>query len=326
MRISSIEIIPIRLPLQEPFIISYGTFPDVPTVLVRLKTDDGLVGWGEGTPDAFVTGETFGGVVETLREIAPALLGRDPRDRTGAMRAVEARITGAPTARAALDIALHDLAGRAAGLPIWALLGGRARAAPRSRASSASRRPRRWPPMPLRHVADGFRTVKLKLGQADDIAADVARVAAVRAAIGPTIAIKIDVNQGWRTPGIAIGAARRIAPYDPAYIEQPVAAHDLEGLAEVRRQTGVPIMADEAIGSAHDALRAVSLRACDLINIKLMKSRRPARRAGDQHHRRDRRDRLPGRHDGRVGDRLGGGSALRAWPCTTSRPSRWAGR
>src|SRR3954452_19570905 len=127
MRITAIDIIPIRLPLYEPFIISYGTFPDVPTVLVRLTTDSGLVGWGEGTPDAVATGETFGGATETLRAIAPALLGRDPRDRSGAMRAVEARIGGAPTARAALDIALHDLAGRAANLPIWALLGGRAR-------------------------------------------------------------------------------------------------------------------------------------------------------------------------------------------------------
>lgn len=272
MRIVGIAIIPIRLPLHEPFIIAYGTFPDVPTVLVKLTTDDGVVGWGEGTPDAFVTGETFGGTVETLREIAPALLGRDPRDRTGAMRAVAARITGAPTARAALDIALHDLAGRAAGLPIWALLGGRARTVAEISRVVSLKEPNAMATDAVAHVAAGFRTVKLKLGQADQIATDVARVAAVRAAIGPAIAIKIDVNQGWHTPGIAIDAARRIAPYHPAYIEQPIDAHDLDGLAEVRRQAGVPIMADEAIGSPRDALRAVQLRACDLINIKLMKA------------------------------------------------------
>lgn len=272
MRITTIEIIPIRLPLHEPFVISYGTFPDVPTVLVRLVTDDGFVGWGEGTPDAVVTGETFGGTVETLRVIAPALLGRDPRDRTGAMRAVEARIGAAPTARAALDIALHDLAGRASGLPIWALLGGRAREYTTISRVVSLKTPDAMATDAARHVAAGFRTVKLKLGQADDIAADVARVAAVRAAIGPAIAIKIDVNQGWRTPGVAISAARQIAQYHPAYIEQPIDARDLEGLADVRRLTGVPIMADEAIHSPHDAQRAVALRACDLINIKLMKS------------------------------------------------------
>jgi L-alanine-DL-glutamate epimerase-like enolase superfamily enzyme len=118
-----------------------------------------------------------------------------------------------------------------------------------------------------RHVADGFRTVKLKVGQAEDVPLDVARVAAV----GPGVAIKIDVNQGWRTPGTAIRAIRQLVPFDPAYVEQPVEQRDLEGLAEVRRACGVPIMADEAIHGPHDALRAVGLRACDLMNIKLMK-------------------------------------------------------
>ena len=272
MRIARIAIVAVRLPLTEPFVISYGTFPDVPTVLVRLETDEGLVGWGEGTPDAVVTGETFGGVAETLREIAPALLGRDPRDRSGALRAVEARVTGAPTARAALDIALHDLAARAAGLPVWALLGGRAREATTISRVVSMKSPEAMAGDARRHVAAGFRTVKLKVGQADNVALDVARVAAVRAAIGSDIAIKIDVNQGWRTPGTAIRAIRQLVPYDPVYIEQPVDQRDLEGLAEVRRACGVPIMADEAIHGPHEALRAVGLRACDLINIKLMKS------------------------------------------------------
>ena len=271
MRITRITIIAVRLPLTEPFVISYGIFPDVPTVLVRLETDEGLVGWGEGTPDAFVTGETFGGVAETLREIAPALLGRDPRDRSGAMRAIEARITGAPSARAALDIALHDLAARAAGLPLWALLGGRAREAATISRVVSMKSPEAMAEDARRHVAAGFRTVKLKVGQADDVARDVARVAAVRAAIGPDIAIKIDANQGWRTPGTAIRAIRQLVPCDPVYVEQPIDGHDLEGLSEVRRACGVPIMADEAIHGPHDALRAVGLRACDLINIKLMK-------------------------------------------------------
>lgn len=271
MRITRVAIIAVRLPLVEPFVIAYGTFPDVPTVLVRLETDEGLVGWGEGTPDAFVTGETFGGVAETLREIASAVLGRDPRDRSGAMRAVEARITGAPSACAALDIALHDLAGRAAGVPVWALLGGRAREAATISRVVSMKAPEAMAEDARRHVADGFRTVKLKVGQAEDLPLDVARVAAVRAAVGPGVAIKIDVNQGWRTPGTAIRAIRQLVPFDPAYVEQPVDQRDLEGLAEVRRACGVPIMADEAIHGAHDALRAVGLRACDLMNIKLMK-------------------------------------------------------
>ena len=82
MRITGVEIIPAKLPLLEPFVVSYGTFPDLATVLVRLETDGGLIGWGEGTPDPHVTGETFEGVAATLRHLAPALLGRDPQDRS----------------------------------------------------------------------------------------------------------------------------------------------------------------------------------------------------------------------------------------------------
>ena len=127
MRITGVEIVPVKLPLLEPFVVSYGTFPDLATVLVRLETDEGIIGWGEATPDPHVTGETFEGVVATLRQLAPALLGRDPLDRSAAMRLLGLRAAGVPTAKAALDIALHDLVGHVAALPVWTLLGGRAR-------------------------------------------------------------------------------------------------------------------------------------------------------------------------------------------------------
>jgi L-Ala-D/L-Glu epimerase / N-acetyl-D-glutamate racemase len=271
VRITGIEIVPVKLPLLEPFVVSYGTFPDLATVLVRLETDGGLTGWGEGTPDPHVTGETFEGVVATLRHLAPVLLGRDPLDRSTAMRLLGSRVAGAPTAKAALDIALHDLAGHVAGLPVWALLGGRAREALSISRVISLKSPEAMAIDATRHVAAGFRTVKLKVGDARDIRGDVRRVAAVREAVGPDIGIKIDVNGGWHTASAALGAARGIAPYEPEYVEQPVDRRDLEAMAEVRRLSGVPVMADEAVLDARDALRAVRLRACDLINIKLMK-------------------------------------------------------
>jgi L-alanine-DL-glutamate epimerase-like enolase superfamily enzyme len=123
-----------------------------------------------------------------------------------------------------------------------------------------------------RHVAAGFQTVKVKVGDAQDPELDVDRVAAVREAVGPKIGIKVDVNQGWRAPGVAIAAIRAMAPSHPAYIEQPVLWWDLEGLAEVRRQTGATIMVDEGCHGPRDMLRAVGLRAADLVNIKLMKT------------------------------------------------------
>ena len=235
MRITGIEIIPIQLPLTEPFIISYGTFPNVESALVRLETDAGITGWGEGTPDAVVTGETFGGVVETLKAIAPALLGRDPRDRGACMAAIDARVGAAPTAKAALDIALHDVVGRASGLPLWALLGGRSKPHLTISRVVSLKDPDAMADDAERHIASGFRTIKLKVGVADDTRSDVRRLAAVREAVGPQVKIKVDVNQGWRTAGVAIQAARGMAQYEPEYIEQPVDWRDLEGLAEVRR-------------------------------------------------------------------------------------------
>lgn len=272
MNISSVEVIPVRLPLREPFVIAYATYPDVLSVLVRVRTEDGGEGWGEATPDPNVTGETWSGVAETIRgDLAPVLLGRDARHREAILAALDRRVEGAPAAKAALDIALHDLISRAMGAPLWQLLGGKARESLQisrvisigalDEMSAAARR----------HVADGFRTVKVKVGDPDNPMLDVQRVAAVREAIGPEIGLKVDVNQGWRSPGAAIGAIRAMAPTMPAYIEQPVRWWDLEGLAEVRRQTGAVIMIDEGCHGPRDMLRAVSLRACDLVNIKLMK-------------------------------------------------------
>jgi L-alanine-DL-glutamate epimerase-like enolase superfamily enzyme len=273
MIISSIEIIPVRLPLREPFVIAYATYPDVLSVLVHVRTREGAEGWGEATPDPNVTGETWAGVAETIRhDLAPALLGRDARHREAGLLALDARVEGAPAAKAALDIAIHDLISRAISIPLWQLLGGKARDAleisrvisigPLEEMAAAARR----------HVAAGFQTVKVKVGDAANPMLDVERVAAVREAVGPAIGIKVDVNQGWRSPGAAIAAIRAMAPSRPTYVEQPVLWWDVEGLAEVRRQTGATIMIDEGCHGPRDMLRAVSLRAADLVNIKLMKT------------------------------------------------------
>jgi L-alanine-DL-glutamate epimerase-like enolase superfamily enzyme len=272
MIIASVEIIPVRLPLREPFIIAYASYPDTLSVLVRIRTRDGAEGWGEATPDPNVTGETWGGTVETLRrDLAPALIGHDARHREAALHALDARVEGAPAAKAALDIALHDLVAQAVGIPLWQLLGGRTRDTLQISRVISMDEPAVMAAAAKRHVADGFRTVKVKVGNAANPLLDASRVAAVRQAVGPEIAIKVDVNQGWRSPGTAIAAIRAMAPSLPAFIEQPVLWWDMEGLAEVRHLTGAMIMVDEGCHGPRDMLRVVSLRAADLVNIKLMK-------------------------------------------------------
>ncbi|HEU0114200.1 MAG TPA: dipeptide epimerase [Thermomicrobiales bacterium] len=273
MKIASIEVIPIRLPLVEPFVIAYATYPDILSILVRVRTADGGEGWGEATPDPNVTGETWASAAAMLRDdLAPTLLGHDARDRETALRRLDARVERAPAAKAALDIALHDLVARAAGLPLWALLGGRSNPAlPISRVVSLGP-PEAMAAAAARHAAAGFTTIKAKVGDTEQPLLDVRRVAAVREAVGPDVAIKVDVNQGWKTPGVAIAAIRAMAASAPVYVEQPVAAWDLEGLADVRRQTGATIMVDEGVHGPRDMQRVVALRAADLVNIKLMKT------------------------------------------------------
>src|SRR5918993_1682204 len=205
MIIASIEIIPVRLPLREPFVVAYASYPDTLSVLVRIRTRDGAEGWGEATPDPNVTGETWGGTTEILRrDLASALIGHDARHREAALHALDARVEGAPAAKAALDIALHDLVARAAGVPLWQLLSGRARDALQISRVISMGEPTTMAAAAKRHVADGFRTVKVKVGDFANPLLDASRVAAVRRAIGPEVAIKVDVNQGWRNPGTAI--------------------------------------------------------------------------------------------------------------------------
>ena len=305
MIVTSVEIIPVRLPLREPFVVAYASYPDTLSVLVRIRTRDGAEGWGEATPDPNVTGETWGGTTETLRrDLAPALIGHDARNREAALYALDARVEGAPAAKAALDIALHDLVARAAEVPLWQLLGGRAREALQISRVISMGEPTAMAAAATRHVADGFRTVKVKVGDAADPLLDASRVAAVRQAVGAQIAIKVDANQGWRSPGTAIAAIRAMAPSLPAYVEQPVLWWDMEGLAEVRRQTGAIIMIDEGCHGPRDMLRAVSLRAADLVNIKLMKSGGVLNATETQRHRRGGWHPGAGRYDGRELDRL----------------------
>jgi L-Ala-D/L-Glu epimerase / N-acetyl-D-glutamate racemase len=273
LTIERIDIYPIRLRLHEPFVVSYATQEDIPTVLLRVTTADGQTGWGEATPDPNVTGETYHSTIAVLEHnLAPAVIGLDARDREGIVRAMNARIDAVPAAKAAVDIAVHDLVAKAAGLPLWALLGGRSKPHLTISRVVSIKAPDQMAADAQQHVRDGFETVKLKVGDAANWRLDVARVAAVRAALGPEIGIKIDVNQGWKTPGIAIPAIRQILASNPDYIEQPVDQHDIAALAEVRRATGAPIMADEAVHGVREMQRVVELRAADLVNIKLMKT------------------------------------------------------
>jgi L-Ala-D/L-Glu epimerase len=272
MKIIGIECYAVRLPLIAPFIISYGTYSHVESVLVRLTTDTGIVGWGEATPDPYVTGESWAGTYAMLRhDLLPLLRDQNPLHREAIHARLDGLVTGAPSAKAAIDLALWDIAGKLAGVSVATLLGGPVRDVLVWHATLSIGEPATMAAEARAAVAAGHREIKMKVGAAR-LADDVERIMAVRQAVGPEVALMVDANQGWRDPAIAIRAIQAIAPAAPLWIEQAIRADDFAGLAEVRRATGIAQMADEGVHNARDGLRIVELRAADLINVKLMKT------------------------------------------------------
>jgi L-alanine-DL-glutamate epimerase-like enolase superfamily enzyme len=172
------------------------------------------------------------------------------------------------SAKAALDMALHDLLGKALGAPLYKILGGTFRRPVLSATAVGINDLEKMKREALDWVGRGFRTLKLKIGVEPD--KDEQRVRAIREAVGPDIRLRVDANQGY-TPTEAIDVGRRIADHDIEYMEQPVAAWDVAGLAEVRRATGLRIAADESLYTAQDALRLIEARAVDVFVIKMIK-------------------------------------------------------
>lgn len=267
MKITDIKIHLMRAPLARPFRISLGVITHAVSCLVEVETDEGITGYGEGAPGPLITGENLEGTVATIRVLKEKLVGMDPRDMEAVYTVMNRVVAYAGTAKAAIDIACHDIMGKSAGLPLYRLLGGLSNEletditvgidAPEVMAEQAKA-----------HVQAGFRVIKTKVGT--DIVSDLARVRAIREAVGDGVKIRLDANQGWKGKE-AVEFLNRLNEYDIELVEQPVARYDLEGLKYVTAHSLVPVMADESCWDAKDALKLVSERAADLINIKLMK-------------------------------------------------------
>ncbi|WP_405998514.1 mandelate racemase/muconate lactonizing enzyme family protein [Streptomyces sp. NBC_00829] len=269
MKIASIHTRVVRAPYRRPFVISSGTSPELISLLVEVRTADSVSGFGEASPMTAYTGETLAGLESALTEhAAPALIGRDPRDLAGAHLAMDAAIRGQHLAKAALDIALHDLAGRAAGWPVHLLLGGGVR----------SRVPTAWVvglgtvdemvKEASEYAARGFTHIKVKGGQHPDL--DVQLVRLVRDVLPDPVELCLDANEGY-DPGTAGRTVARLADAGLDLIEQPLPRWDLAGMAALRRGGGVRVMADESMQSLHDAMEIVRRGAADVLNIKILK-------------------------------------------------------
>ncbi|TMK75329.1 MAG: hypothetical protein E6G48_01630 [Actinobacteria bacterium] len=273
MRIAEVEVIPYALPLKEPYVTARGTLGRREMVLVRLRSDEGIVGLGEAVPLSLRGGETLQRVERSLVRVAKRLARLDVTAMTTEQplaAAVDAVINVAAgrrlpaPAKAAVEIVLFDLAGRISGTPLWRMLRGEASAPLRCNATLAADSPRQLAAEAVSWRERGFETFKLKLGMGDD----TERVRAVRDAVGPDARIRVDANGAWSTDQ-AVAVLDEIEPLGIELAEQPTAS--LREMAAVAAATAIPIAADESVRSANDATRALQAGACRLATVKLAK-------------------------------------------------------
>jgi muconate cycloisomerase len=240
-------------------------------VIVRVQTDDGIEGLGEATvlkewggDYGRYFGESPQLTVAVIQSVlGPALVGHDPFAIETAHHVMDLAIKGYPYAKTAVDEALHDIKGKALGVPVYELLGGLVRQE-----------------IPIAHslgwmdyeeaaaeanaaVAEGIKTIKVKVGQSADY--DLRIVREVRNAVGSDVDIVVDANQGWPTPKYAIAILRQMEKAGIRYAEQPV--EGLARMAQVTRAVDVPIMADESAWTPQDVLEIVERRAADMISL-----------------------------------------------------------
>lgn len=270
MKIKSIELFSIQLPLIEPFIISYDTYPAIKSIIVKMTTECGIVGWGESVPDEHITGETPESVFAMLQNtLAPALIGENPMNFEKIHELMNKKVRNAPAAKAAIDIACFDIAGKKLGVPVYQLIGGRFHdkfplthvlsiQAPDVMADEAERK-----------VSEGYRSFKLKVGS--DVYKDVERIKAVSARVSQFAALRVDVNQGWENSANTLQALRMLEDVHIDWVEQPVLQHDIDGMVEVKAKTTVPLMIDEGLKDMHDMKQIIAKQAAHKVNIKLMK-------------------------------------------------------
>ena len=268
MKIVAIETFDLTCPLEQPFGWSQGWLDQRSTTLVKVTTDDGLVGWGEGAAASLIDGL-----------LAPLLIGQDPMDRAGLWeRMFHALYNGnnavglAGSALSALDIALWDLAGKATGLPICALLGGKVRDKVAVYATGLYYTEGEFPDRLLDeargYVAAGFKGMKTKVGGLS-IAEDVARVRALRDAIGPDINLMVDANEAYNaTTAIRIG--QKLADLDLVWFEEPVNAQDLDAYLEVKAALPMAIAGGENLRTRYEFKPYLTRRAYDIVQPDIM--------------------------------------------------------
>ncbi len=267
MKITHTEIYRFSIPM-EPFVIATGTMDYAQNTFIRVYTDSGIYGVGECSAFPMIVGETQDTCLALAKDFARLWKGKDPLAIAERLAELDAYVARNSTIKSAFDLALHDLAAKHADMPLYRFLGGEARnvvtditvgiASPEIMATKA-----------LAFKNQGADVLKIKLGKKP--AEDIERIAAIRQAVGETLSIRIDANQGWSYHE-AVAALRGLQPFNIQFCEQPMRSYNDHLLPRLRKETTIPLMADESCYDHRDAERLAIQGACDYINIKFSKS------------------------------------------------------
>lgn len=271
MKITDIQFGMLRVPLKTPFKTALRTVKVVEDIVVMIHTDDGNIGYGEAAATAVITGDTHGSIVEAIRYyISPRLIGEDITDLNRITGLIQASMEKNTSAKAAVEIAVYDLFGQFYGAPLYKLLGGGVPVITTDITISVDYIDKMVADS-IKAVDRGFESLKIKVGK--DIGVDVERIKAIYAAVENRALLRLDANQGW-TAKQAVFAIQTLenAGVKLELVEQPVKAHDLEGMRYVTERVHTPIMADESVFGPMEVIELIRMRAADIINIKLMKT------------------------------------------------------
>jgi muconate cycloisomerase len=275
MPIAAIEAVPIHGKIKPEFAIisSLGRHIVGQYVLVRIRDHEGRVGLGEASVTSVWSGETQAGAIALIKqEFEPIVVGADPFDLEWITHKMDKAAFGNSFAKGAVEMALLDLQGQTLGVPVHKLLGGKAsreRERPegiRLKFVVGAVEPVLAAQRAKRMVDLGWQSIKVKVGRDPHPQADVERLKAVRDAIGPDTWLSVDANGGY-TVEQAVWAACHFEKLHVMLFEQPTRRGDHESMAEVRRRSGIPIMADESVFTPEDALAVIRHRAADVMSL-----------------------------------------------------------
>jgi L-alanine-DL-glutamate epimerase-like enolase superfamily enzyme len=268
MKITRIDVGEARFRLSQPYTIAYQKVETVSNVFVNIETDGEHAGYGCAAPDQAVTGESANSVMKAIKDVAePLIRGSDPLRTARLLEELRGPLDADPSARAAIDMALHDILGKKAGLPLWRLLGGF-----RNRIRTSITigilpldetlvQARGWLQM-------GFTCLKIKGGT--DVEGDIERILRVREEVGRKIDLRFDANQGY-TADQTLDFVKRTKRARLQLIEQPTPKGQPDLLGRITAEVPVPIMADESLMTLRDAFRLAKKGLVDMVNVKLMK-------------------------------------------------------